>query len=1054
MTESKLHDSVYPMPGGVFQYFQTALDVLSTIQTKNPTFEDFLVFLKDRYKVEAKSNARCILAQLRRLGWLVRGDDQRHQLTVRGREILATQDSHLAFEDLKACVRGMEETLEIMSSGAPAGPQLLALVNQRLGTQWKTPAQPLFRVYWLKSLGMVPGRSTILQSNTRTGSLDQERNRSVPVTTQQVRALLEQLSPDPAERAALLGFFADAVETAHGLGAAKWSVKARERRVVRLNIGRIAALGLCPGEVQITLDLATLGETLLDTVNTNARARESQFKVLTGLRWFDAKPTALVPLLSAVRPAFDVMLRRGAATVRDRTPFYGTATTEVLEAIEQILGRTLPRPDYGDDAETPDQNAMVQAAFLDFLDTPGEALRVGFARRCAERVRSILSKEGLDLSTFERAIWRRASDSISQDLADLLGIEELSADRAEELAVSERNLPIDGNGLWSPETDTFGPNLSPSERADIVAKVGRLAGDAALSPVQKLDQLLALPGLGPRAATGIAACLYPAAIAPDQPDARKGLGILELDVDELAPFQDLAMDLKSDLGAEDFVVLDHFLRWVAAGRMLDQEGDPDIPETTSGRVVKIAPGEDAHLWNECRDGGYIAVGWDTVGDLHAFATREAFEKAFEKAHLHVYRGNRSATIRLGRKVWSLLDLRPGDRVLANRGKKQLLAVGEVLEPGYVFRADRSRYKHTIKVRWDLSQARSVPEQHRWFETIVWLNAKEIQALGLALPPKPPTREPEPPPAPPIPTLDEIHRHLADEGLSIDRRTLRRYHVALQSRRFVVLAGPSGTGKTWLARAYADAVEAEHIVVPVAPNWASNEDLLGFLHPVHGTYVNTPFSSFVRRAAGAWVEGGRARAQMFHVVLDEMNLARVEHYFARFLSAMELCAQDGEALLEFAPGDIVALTPNLCFIGTVNVDETTHGFADKVFDRAQLLELTVNRALLVEHLGDAEYGLLLLKVWDAVHEVAPFAFRTLDDIAAYIEGATKLGAPWEEALDEQVLQKVLPRIRGGDPRVEWALEALRDLCGERLPLTRARSAAMLESYHAHGFATFF
>jgi hypothetical protein len=108
-------------------------------------------------------------------------------------------------------------------------------------------------------------------------------------------------------------------------------------------------------------------------------------------------------------------------------------------------------------------------------------------------------------------------------------------------------------------------------------------------------------------------------------------------------------------------------------------------------------------------------------------------------------------------------------------------------------------------------------------------------------------------------------------------------------RFVILSGVSGTGKTWLASAYADAVQASVKLVAVDPSWSSNEDLLGYLSPLDGFYHHTPLSEFVQESAHEWNAAsttGRTPRE-FHVILDEMNLARVEHYFSRFLLAMEV-----------------------------------------------------------------------------------------------------------------------------------------------------------------------
>ena len=81
-----------------------------------------------------------------------------------------------------------------------------------------------------------------------------------------------------------------------------------------------------------------------------------------------------------------------------------------------------------------------------------------------------------------------------------------------------------------------------------------------------------------------------------------------------------------------------------------------------------------------------------------------------------------------------------------------------------------------------------------------------------------------------------------------------------------------------------------------------------------------------------------------------------------------------------------LTPNLRFIGTVNVDETTHGFADKVYDRAQLIELEASREAIQHHLANSTIAKTLLTAWDALHEVAPFAFRVIDDMRNYVAAA--------------------------------------------------------------------
>ena len=328
-------------------------------------------------------------------------------------------------------------------------------------------------------------------------------------------------------------------------------------------------------------------------------------------------------------------------------------------------------------------------------------------------------------------------------------------------------------------------------------------------------------------------------------------------------------------------------------------------------------------------------------------------------------------------------------------------------------------------------------------------------------PVPPTPPPQVPP-PAIedyrePPFAEILARVRAAGLRITEQMLGRYHRSLGTRGFVILSGVSGTGKTWLSQAYADAVGARHLVVPVAPNWTTNEDLLGYHSPITNSYHDTPFSRFLRQAAAdhaAAVAAG-VRPRPYHLVLDEMNLARVEYYFARFLSVMETRARGGEATIELAPGDNVPLPPTLRFVGTVNVDETTHGFADKVLDRAQLIEMEISRGDVIQHLDGLPWEETMLALWDAVREVAPFAYRVLDEIDQYVDVHTVelLGEAWEPLVDEQILQKILPRVRGTDARLKEVLEALEALTAGIFPLSHAKVVRMRDGYRRHGFASY-
>ncbi|RCJ23491.1 hypothetical protein A6S26_02835 [Nostoc sp. ATCC 43529] len=81
----------------------------------------------------------------------------------------------------------------------------------------------------------------------------------------------------------------------------------------------------------------------------------------------------------------------------------------------------------------------------------------------------------------------------------------------------------------------------------------------------------------------------------------------------------------------------------------------------------------------------------------------------------------------------------------------------------------------------------------------------------------------------------IYQNICSKKLQISKSVLRRYHLGLKTRKFVILSGISGTGKTWLTKAYAEAIGAKYRLVPVAPNWTTNEDLLGYFNPIGEGY---------------------------------------------------------------------------------------------------------------------------------------------------------------------------------------------------------------------------
>lgn len=170
-----------------------------------------------------------------------------------------------------------------------------------------------------------------------------------------------------------------------------------------------------------------------------------------------------------------------------------------------------------------------------------------------------------------------------------------------------------------------------------------------------------------------------------------------------------------------------------------------------------------------------------------------------------------------------------------------------------------------------------------------------------------------------------------------------YVAAIRTKPFVILAGISGTGKSKLPALVATITGGRSVLVPVRPDWTDSSEVLGY-SDLQGDFRPGAVLEVARDAV-------RDPRQEWFCILDEMNLARVELYFAEVLSRIEdrhpapgggyasapLLAQ-GAAARDGEWND-VPLPANLAIVGTVNMDESSHGFSRKVLDRAFTLEFS-------------------------------------------------------------------------------------------------------------------
>lgn len=312
-------------------------------------------------------------------------------------------------------------------------------------------------------------------------------------------------------------------------------------------------------------------------------------------------------------------------------------------------------------------------------------------------------------------------------------------------------------------------------------------------------------------------------------------------------------------------------------------------------------------------------------------------------------------------------------------------------------------------------------------------------------------------------LHAVMRHLADLGLQYNKRTIYAFHTALKindTSQMTVLAGVSGTGKSLLPRRYAEAMGIHFLQIAVEPRWDSPQDLLGFYNYIEKRYRATDL-------ARALVQMDPYRTsdllknphedEIMLVLLDEMNLARVEYYFSEFLSRLEVRPRLGAADIRERrsaacltldipgrPEGPIRLFPshNVLFAGTMNDDESTQSLSDKVLDRSNVMQFPAPERFArvgenVPALGMNQYrsfkawqkwilptdrlvGGERTKVEQVVDKLAgimngcgrPFGHRLNEAILAYVVNyPLDPGMAVDVPLVDQVELRILPKLRG-------------------------------------------
>ena len=278
-------------------------------------------------------------------------------------------------------------------------------------------------------------------------------------------------------------------------------------------------------------------------------------------------------------------------------------------------------------------------------------------------------------------------------------------------------------------------------------------------------------------------------------------------------------------------------------------------------------------------------------------------------------------------------------------------------------------------------------------------------------------------------------------LYYDIEDIRRFIGGLAVTKLIILQGMSGTGKTSLAYAFGEYLDNKTVVVPIQPMWKERTDLLGYYNEFTRRFNETTLLYKMYEANN--------NEEIYITVLDEMNIARVEYYFAEFLSLLEIPNPDGRNL------DVVAdrwdddpkllqsngkmkLPTNMWFIGTANNDDSTFSISDKVYDRAMVINLDKKatpfeavghpRKISATHLQELmdraqrEYALSdrnlrrLKKLDEFMIKTFHITFgnRIMKQIKCYVPVLVACGGTEVEALDDILARKIFRKLESKNP----------------------------------------
>jgi 5-methylcytosine-specific restriction protein B len=368
---------------------------------------------------------------------------------------------------------------------------------------------------------------------------------------------------------------------------------------------------------------------------------------------------------------------------------------------------------------------------------------------------------------------------------------------------------------------------------------------------------------------------------------------------------------------------------------------PPILTTKESRIWTLAPGENARLWGEFQKEGIAAIGWDYLSDLRNYDSESEVEDAIIKDEDLKHRPTNNA-----RACWQFLNvMKPGDWIVAKQGRSSVVGYG-VVTGDYEYDPSRNEYYHTRKVDWRLKGAWNVGHNALATKTFTDLTSDQqfwgrvLPQMGVALPPFIRGAGPVVPPIVPDPPTKVVYpSYTKDDALTdlfIDEAAYDRMAKLLKRKKNMILQGPPGVGKSYLAKRLAYSLMGE-----------KNDERVSMIQ-FHQSYAYEDFIQGYRPSGGDGAsferqdgvffqfceEARKCPKQDYYFIIDEINRGNLSRIFGELMLLIEADKRGEEYALNltYSKDEKFHVPANVHIIGMMNTADRSLAMVDYALRR--------------------------------------------------------------------------------------------------------------------------